>query len=67
MSSEAAEAVAAMIASRAEERKIAFERRRTARETMAEFQADHLRRRQFGLRARHAAKLARIARAERLV
>lgn len=48
-----------MIASRAEERQAAYERRQTAKADLEVVKADLKKRRQYGLIARHAAKLAR--------
>jgi hypothetical protein len=58
MSTELAEAMAAMIAERATARTEAFERRRTA---TAETRQTFKLRRKYGLERRHAAKLARNA------
>lgn len=59
MSAEVSEAVAAMIASRAEERKLAYERGQASGESLADFRTVKQERRRWGLKARHAAKLAR--------
>lgn len=67
MSSEAAEAMAAMIASRAEERQAAYERRQTAKVNRAMERADLNTRRGYGLIARHRRKLAHAPVAQRLV
>jgi len=64
MSSEAAEAVAAMLASRQQEREADYRQRTTAR---AEIRAAFKRRRDAGLKRRHAQKMARIRAAGRLV
>lgn len=67
MSSEAAEAVAAMIRSRQEEREAAHARKQEAAERLAEFRTEHERRRTYGLVKRHAAKLARRLEQGRLI
>ena len=59
MSSEVAVAVAAMIAERQQAREAAFEQRRA---TLDEFVTEKAKRRDWGLRQRHARKLARIKR-----
>jgi len=67
MSSEAAEAVAAMIASRAEERAQRHAGRESAAVSLAQFTADHKEAREHGLKERHRLKLARIPRQRRVV
>ncbi len=57
MSSEMAEAVAAMIAERKAAREADFKQRQ---ESKAEFRAEHAERRRHGLVARHRAKLEEI-------
>jgi hypothetical protein len=63
MSSEIAEAVAAMIAER-ERARIADHRKRKT--SQADFAADAKKRRSFGLKRRYALKAARLRAAERL-
>jgi hypothetical protein len=59
MSSESSEAAAAIIASLAEKRKLTHQRRQAARESSAMFRAEKTERRQWGLKARHQAKITR--------
>jgi hypothetical protein len=67
MSSEAAEAMAAMLASHRAAQAIAREKRVKATADLDAFKADHQERRRYGLRARHRIKLARNPRPEPLV
>lgn len=53
-----------MIASRAQERRVDAERKGRAAADLAAFRADKQERRRYGLRARHAAKLARLRAAQ---
>jgi hypothetical protein len=60
MSSEASEAMAAMIASRAEERQLAYQRRQAAAAGRATERTELTVRRAYGLVARHRRKLAHL-------
>jgi hypothetical protein len=60
MSTDVSEAIAAMIAERAQARQAAFEAGERNRTALEEIKAGFKRRRTYGLQRRHAAKLARL-------